>query len=64
MSPTGNRISAYQFEKDQERRETKEYRRQHLEQFIRDRKGKFYEELYKGEHHGFKQFCSMASGKG
>ena len=54
MSPTGNRISAYQIEKDAEHRETKEYRRNHLKQYIKDRKGKFYKKLYKGEHHGLK----------
>jgi hypothetical protein len=44
--PTGNKISAYQIEREQERMETKAYRRKHLEQFIRDHKRIYFRELY------------------
>jgi hypothetical protein len=42
-------ISHYQIEREQERMETKEYRRQHLEQYIRDRKRMYFREKYSRE---------------
>jgi hypothetical protein len=42
-------ISHYQIEREQERMETKAYRRKHLEQFIRDHKRLYFKEKYSRE---------------